>query len=183
MPGQEPAELRPAMPHDRKDLAAFLNRARRKILGSHSGLIISRYREDILLMLYKRSCLKPDESNYYVSATELLFCDSREQTPPAELAAWYLIYNGRILNDAEPLQELSVKMRAQMVHKIESFLVAAVTQNDDPDMFRGPETYEAGDWTYLCTQHGDFAQFKGEETVFHQDRAVFRGSYMGQTRT
>ena len=184
MPGQTTvSELSRAMPLKPKGFITFLDRARREILRSHKGPVISRYREDEMLMLYKRSYPELGGPRYDVTAMELVFSDAATVAPQLEDAIWYLTYVGHALSDKKPLSEMSDKKRIKTIRKIESFLSAVLLQNDDPAMFRGPESYEAGDWTYLCTQNGEFTRFDGEETVFYKDDVVYHGTYMGQIRT
>jgi len=184
MPGQTTvSELNSSMLLKRKGFIAFLHRARHTILRSHSKQEIDRHQEGDLLMLRKRSYPKPDEQRYDVSTMELAFFEITDQAPEIKDAIWHLNYVGHALLDKKPLCDMEIGGRVRLLRRLEAFLVAAMLQNDDPTKFRGPESYEAGNWTYLCSQHGDFAQFRGEETVFYRDKAVYRGTCLGQIRT
>lgn len=60
------------------------------------------------------------------------------------------------------------------------FLKAAISSKDETsNHFRGPDSFEEGDWKYTYRQKGDIANFSGEEEIYHKGELVFTHKIIG----
>lgn len=59
------------------------------------------------------------------------------------------------------------------------FLKEALLRVPFDKPFRGPERFEAGDYSYQCTVSGDFEWFQGKETICFRGKEIYECFFHG----
>ena len=78
-------------------------------------------------------------------------------------AVYAMNYMGRVLSDRFSGNFLKEALRAADFHM----------------PYRGPEYYQAGEYTYKCKVSGDFRWFQGNEEIYLQDELVYECYFHG----
>lgn len=78
-------------------------------------------------------------------------------------AVYAMNYMGRVMND---------KFSG-------NFLKEALRKADEKMPYRGPEYYQAGEYTYKCKVSGDFKWFQGYEEIYCTDEIVYECYFHG----
>ncbi|MCJ7702777.1 MAG: DUF5680 domain-containing protein [Anaerolineales bacterium] len=86
-----------------------------------------------------------------------------------EKPIWAMSYAGGINESLEPGQHPGIY----------DFLGAALREVPASAPFRGPETFEAGDFRYTNRILGEVHRFSGVETIYAQDHPVYQLHYNG----
>ncbi|MBR9677810.1 MAG: hypothetical protein GOU97_00750 [Nanoarchaeota archaeon] len=60
-----------------------------------------------------------------------------------------------------------------------NFLKEALKRIEESRPFRGPESFEQGDYEYVDESEGDVTSFKGLEKIFYKGELVFEQDYIG----
>ena len=60
-----------------------------------------------------------------------------------------------------------------------NFLKEALRAADEKMPYRGPEIYQAGEYTYRCKVTGDFTWFQGCEEIYQGDQKVYECVFHG----
>ena len=60
-----------------------------------------------------------------------------------------------------------------------NFLKEALRSADEKMPYRGPEYYQAGEYTYKCKVSGDFNWFQGHEEIYCMDNIVYECYFHG----
>ncbi len=60
-----------------------------------------------------------------------------------------------------------------------NFLKEALRNADNKMPYRGPEYYQAGEYTYKCNVSGDFKWFQGQEEIYWQDVLIYECYFHG----
>lgn len=60
-----------------------------------------------------------------------------------------------------------------------NFLKEALRNADNKMPYRGPEYYQAGEYTYKCKVSGDFKWFQGHEEIYWQDALIYECYFHG----
>jgi hypothetical protein len=63
--------------------------------------------------------------------------------------------------------------------KIYKFLRASLRKVPDDEPYRGPASYNKGDWLYRNTVIGDIKSFTGKEIILYKGHEVFHTIYQG----
>ncbi len=66
-----------------------------------------------------------------------------------------------------------------ITHKTFIFLKKALLAMDEEKPFRGPETFEEGDFKYVSKVTGDTKDFFGNEKIFQKETLVFEQNFIG----
>jgi len=83
------------------------------------------------------------------------------------IALWGMNYYGLVLEADVPAGQ------------VYQFLQQAMRQVGSERPFRGPDTFQAGDWDYRDKSQGSLERFSGEETILIKGRLVYRLIYHG----
>ena len=59
------------------------------------------------------------------------------------------------------------------------FLKEALLHVPESRPFRGPESYETGDYAYRCSAEGDFSWFRGKETISFRGEVIYECFFHG----
>ena len=62
-----------------------------------------------------------------------------------------------------------------------NFLKEALRHADRKMPYRGPEYYQAGEYTYRCKVTGDFTWFQGYEEIYRGEIKVYECTFHGGT--
>ncbi len=80
---------------------------------------------------------------------------------------WSMVYAG------------GVKLEEPPPAQIYSFLRQALQKVDAQAPFRGPDTFEEGDFRYSCAWRGTLEWFEGMEVIFHRERIAYQLTFSG----
>lgn len=80
---------------------------------------------------------------------------------------WSMVYAG------------GVKLEEPPPDQIYSFLRRALLLVDAQAPFRGPDSFEEGDFRYACAWRGTIEWFEGMEVIFHRERIVYQLTFSG----
>lgn len=80
---------------------------------------------------------------------------------------WSMVYAG------------GVKLEEPLPDQIYSFLRRALLMVDAQAPFRGPDSFEEGDFRYACAWRGTIEWFEGMEVIFHRERIAYQLTFSG----
>ena len=93
-----------------------------------------------------------------------IFFAGQETVFHQDQPVWSIVYAGGMLDDTVPLG---------------SVLKEALRQVEAERPYRGPNTYQSGDYTYTDESHGTVASFHGYEVIAFQARPIYDLRYQG----
>ena len=141
------------------DLCDFLLRAKRSTYAAHAPETGSS-RTASHDFLYEEGPWRYLDS-YYGSAAFA----GMETVWHNNQSIWCMNYTGQVI--AEPFSG--------------DFLKDALLRGTSEEPYRGPQLYRHGDWTYTCRSDGDIHWFSGMESIFYQNRLVYKLTFHGTT--
>ncbi len=80
---------------------------------------------------------------------------------------WSMVYAGGVKLEEPPAEE------------IYRFLQQALQRVDAEAPFRGPDSFEEGDFRYACAWRGTVEWFEGMEVIFHRERIAYQLTFSG----
>lgn len=83
---------------------------------------------------------------------------------------WSMVYSGGII---------SPHVSDQQIGQIYQFLREALLRGDEVYLFRGPRSYQAGDFLYTNQQQGEIQHFQGVECIYENDVLIYKLHYHG----
>ena len=82
---------------------------------------------------------------------------------------WGMSYYGTVLSGSGETQLAGMP----------PFLKAALRELPREAPYRGPESFQQGDYRYANEIHGQFSQFHGTEIIYHKEQAIYQLHYSG----
>ena len=80
---------------------------------------------------------------------------------------WSMVYAGGVKLEEPPPDQIS------------SFVRRAIIMGDAQAPFRGPDSFEEGDFRYACAWRGTIEWFEGMEVIFHRERIAYQLTFSG----
>lgn len=149
----------PTPAHAPQQLIAFLLRAKRTTYAAHAPELPPS-RSGNHEYLFEEGPWRYLDS-YYGSAAFA----GMETVWHNNQSIWCMNYTGQVI--AEPFSG--------------DFLKDALLRGTPEEPYRGPQLYRHGDWTYTCRSDGDIHWFSGMESIFYQNRLVYKLTFHGTT--
>jgi len=83
-----------------------------------------------------------------------------------EKPTWMMVYYGWVVEDVD-------------ADKVYEVLRNALMQMPEDAPYRGPKSYEQGEYVYTNTWNGDLEKYAGEEKISQGEKLVYQANYMG----
>lgn len=145
---------------EQTDFVEFLVRAKRATYASESDEMF------VLSLLPSAKQLEYTEPPFLyrdIYYGELFFA-GQETVFHHDRPIWSMVYAGGIVDETVPLG---------------SVLKEAMQQVSMERPYRGPLTYQTGDYTYTDESHGSVERFHGVETILFRGRIIYSLRYQG----
>ena len=125
---------------------------------------------------------KPPTASSRPNSHDLEFSEGKYQYIDTYLGGFHFIGEEAVWEDGIPCWGMNYYGK-MLVEKIPGgfgeFLKAAMMRVPEETPFRGPASYQEGEFIYHCSQTGSLATFQGSEEISFQNAVIYRLFFHG----